>query len=228
MRYILSFVGYGVITLAIYIIGKETQSQFFAILYWLLLALPVFNLFRAISWAVHFYFTDKKDRKSLLFRYFLNTFIPKGFVYNLKESIRKENEPYPTEIIIFFISLIAYFIKQATDWLLFSILFWITFILTLSFILITYHESGEEELGNDAYDESMGLFKILGFCLAFWIFFIGVINFKTIKDDTMPQYVEALADFSKERIAEMLTPPRGHHSSDDDEEPYFRGHLGRE
>lgn len=229
IRHIMSFLGYCILAVVLNIIAIETQSQLVAIFFWLMIALTIFNIFRAISWGFHFYLSKKPQYKVVLLRYFMNTFIPKEFFRVMAHDRREENDVKNAPIVLFGISLISYYIKQETDLLLFSIIFWITLILSIIYFLIIYYDAGEEELQDLSYDEPIGIFKILGFSISLWFFFIGVSGFKTIQNDSMVKYAEALFVESKEYIVSAFnTSSNNSEHYDEDDEPYIHSHTGRE
>lgn len=217
------------------IIAIKTQSQIVSILFWLLFALFFVNIFRSISWGVHFYFSDEKQWLGIILCYFLNSFIPKELLHEVKISLKKDNTEKDNMdryalIVILSISLVSYFIKQKTDWLSFSFIFWITLIIPLFYMLTIYYEAGDKELYDKVYDEPLGFIKLLGFALSFWLFFIGVVEFKTIQNDTMPKYTKLIYDKPKEYIKNVFKPSTYHSEDfyDDAEEPYIHSHTGRE
>lgn len=229
MRYLFSIIGYAILFLIIYVVAIESQSQLFAIFFWIMLALPIINIFRTMTWVAYFWFTEEeKNWKKLILRYFLNTFIPKGLISIWIKNL-KEYDLGKFHIALFFTCIISYCIKQEFQWGFFSVTFWLSFIGILISFLLSYDEAADKELGDYSFAEPIGFFKIIGFSLALYIFFIGVAKFKTIKNDTMPIYAEVLCDYAKDRIKEMLQPSKPKSSGEyDDPDPYFRGHLGKE
>lgn len=228
IRHLLSFVGYCILMVVINIIAIETQSQFVAIIFWLMIAITFFNIFRSISWGFHI--SDKEHWKGIIVRYFLNSFIPKDFFKEIAVEFRKDDNTREVPVVLFGIAIASYFIKQETEWTLFSVVFWITFIMSVFNYLLIYYNAGENELEDIVYDEPIGVFKILGGAISFWLFFIGVFGFQTIQNDTMPKYAEALLTMTKEYVINGFKPSTNYSGGydDDDEEPYIRSHTGRE
>ncbi len=229
IRHFLSFVGYCLLTIAINILAIKTQSQIVTIFFWILFTLFFINLFRSISWGVHFYFSNEKQWLGNILCYFLNSFIPKELLHEMRNTLKKDNEG-KVLIVILSISLVSYFIKQKTDWLSFSFIFWITFMFPLLYLITIYYEAGEKELYDKRYDEPLGFIKLFGFALSFWLFITGVVEFKTIQSDTMPQYTELIFNKSKKYIQNVFRPSTYHSEDYDDDavEPYIHSHTGKE